>query len=283
MDNEPVGQEPTIDLVREEMRELASSVIDAAGNPSEPFGVYVFTADEPASELARYVERTVFEETFGNPRDLLEAEYGPYEASTVFYTVLDHRRRLPAGMMRMILPSVRGLKTFQVLKEFWSADVDDVTRATGADWDPALVWDVTTLAVDPEYRGKATDALVSLALYQTLITSGLAGGAHHFVTVLDLKPLDLIQTLTVDCFQFFEGLEPKSYLDSPLSVPVFIDLAEWEPRVLEGAPDTHGILFRGVGIEAAVRPPTWAPLLRSLGQVPAPPLLVTHSTPGGQQ
>ena len=99
---------------------------------------------------------------------------------------------------------------------------------------------------------------------------------HHFVTVLDLKPLDLIQTLTVDCFQFFDGLEPKSYLDSPLSVPVFIDLAEWEPRVLERAPDTHGILFRGVGIEAAVRPPSWAPLLRSLGQVPAPPLLVTH-------
>ena len=95
MDNEPVGQEPTIDLVREEMRELASSVIDGAGNPTEPFGVYVFTADEPAAELARYVERTVFEEAFGNPRELLEAEYGPYESSTVFYAVLDHRRRLP--------------------------------------------------------------------------------------------------------------------------------------------------------------------------------------------
>jgi len=36
------------------------------GQPSEPFGVYVFAADAPESELARHVEREVFYEYFNN-------------------------------------------------------------------------------------------------------------------------------------------------------------------------------------------------------------------------
>jgi hypothetical protein len=265
-----------LDLVREELRELATPLVEESAAPAEPFGVYVIPADSPRAELARAVERTVFEETFGNPGELLDAEYGPFEASTVFYCVIDHRRRLPAGSMRMILPSERGLKTFQAMEVAWAADVDAALADTGVVWDPARTWDVTTLAVAPDYRGKATDGLISLALYQTLIRSALAGDAQWLVTVLDLKPLELIQTLTIDCFQHFRGLGPISYLDSPLSVPVFIDLVEWEPRVLEHAPDTHGILFRGVGIEAAVRPPDWEPLVEVLGRRVSVPSLVTR-------
>ena len=38
-----------LDLAREEMRELAATVIEEAGNPSEPFGQYVFRPDEPGA------------------------------------------------------------------------------------------------------------------------------------------------------------------------------------------------------------------------------------------
>jgi hypothetical protein len=265
-----------LDLAREELRELATPVIEAAGNPTEPFGVYVFTADQPEAELARHIERQVFLEVFGNPAELLEREYGPYEESTVFYTVLDHRRRLPAGQMRMTLPSPRGLKAFHDIERVWGADVDAVLASTGVEWDPARTWDVTTFAVEAEYRGKATDGLVSLGLQQTLIRSALAGDARWLVTILDLVPLDLIQRHSADCFQYFDGLEPKSYLDSPLSRPVFIDLVEWEPRVRERDPWAHDLFLRGIGIEAAVRPPQWGPLLRTLGRQPAPPALVTR-------
>ena len=276
MDNELAGHEPTIDLVREEMRELASSVIDAAGNPSEPFGVYVFTADEPASELARYVERTVFEETFGNPAELLDAEYGPYEESTVFYTVLDHRRRLPAGMMRIILPSDRGVKTFQVIEEVWGGRQDEVMARTATNWDLARTWDVTTLAVAVDYRGKSTDGLISLGLYQTLVRSALEGDALVLVTILDMKPLALIQTFTHNAFHEFEGIGPKSYLDSPLSVPAYVEFDEWVPRLIVDDPATHALLCDGVGIEVAMRPPSWAPLMRALGRAPNAPSLVTR-------
>lgn len=268
------GERADLDLVEEELRELATPVVEAAGNPAEAFGVYVFTADQPESELARYVERTVFDETFGNPRELLDAEYLPYEESTVFYTVIDHRRRLPAGMMRIILPSARGLKTLQVIEDAWGVDVNGLLERTGLDWDLDLAWDVTTLAVAGEYRGKSTDGLISLGLYQTLVRSALAGGARWFLTILDMKPLELIQTYTHDCFHEFEGLGPRSYLDSPLSIPVYNDIPQWEPRLLAADPAAHDLLFRGIGIEVALRPPSWAPLLRMLGQTPDAPASV---------
>lgn len=265
-----------LDLVREELRELATPVVEGAGNPEEAFGVYVFTADQPEAELARHIERTVFDETFGNPRELLDAEYAPYEDSTVFYCVIDHRRRLPAGMMRIILPSARGLKTFQVIEDAWQTDVHEMLEGTGLDWDADLAWDVTTLAVASEYRGKSTDGLISLGLYQTLVRSALAGGARWHVTILDMKPLELIQTFTHGAFYGFDGLEPRSYLDSPLSIPMFVDYEEWVPRILEADPATHDLLIGGIGIEPAMRPPAWAPLLRALGKEAAAPSIVTR-------
>lgn len=271
-----MDEELGLDLVKEELRELATGVVEAAGNPSEPFGVYVFGAAEPESELARHVERTVFEETFGNPRELLDEEYGPYEASTVFYCVIDQRRRLPAGMMRIILPSEQGLKTFQVIEDVWGASRDDVMARSDTTWDLTRTWDVTTLAVAPEYRGKSTDGLISLGLYQTLVRSALAGDAQILVTILDMKPLDLIQTFTHIAFHGFAGVEPMSYLDSPLSIPMYVEFDEWIPRVLTDAPDTHNLLINGIGIEAAMRPPAWAPLMRALGREPAPLSAVTR-------
>lgn len=265
-----------LDLVQEELRELATTVVEAAGSPSEPFGVYVFGAAEPESELARHIERTVFEETFGNPRELLDEEYGPYEASTVFYCVIDHRRRLPAGMMRIILPSDQGLKTFQVIENVWGVPTEQVMERSGTTSDLTRAFDVTTLAVAADYRGKSTDGLISLGLYQTLVRSGLEGGARFLVTILDMKPFDLIQTFTHNCFQEFAGIEAKSYLDSPLSIPVYLEFTEWLPRLLVDAPDTHDLLVHGVGIEAAMRAPSWAPLMRALGREPAPLTAVTR-------
>ena len=65
----------SVALDREGLRELGDRVVATAGEPSEPFGVYVFAADAPESELARHVEREVFYEYFDNTPELLEAEY----------------------------------------------------------------------------------------------------------------------------------------------------------------------------------------------------------------
>ena len=122
----------------------------------------------PESELARHVEREVFYEYFNNTPELLEAEYGPYEASTLFVCMMDHRRRLPAGVIRLVLPSPAGLKSLGDVEPVWGHRIDDVLWGMSLRLEADSAWDVATLAVDSEYRGRATDGLVSLGLYQSV-------------------------------------------------------------------------------------------------------------------
>jgi hypothetical protein len=243
----------SVALDRDGLRELGDRVVTAAGEPSEPFGLYVFAADAPESELARHVEREVFYEYFNNTPELLEAEYGPYEGSTLFVCAMDHRRRLPAGVIRLVLPSPAGLKSLGDVEPVWGHRVDDVLERTNrrqAD----RVWDIATLAVDSEYRGRATDGLVSLGLYQGVAQLALRCDVKWVVTILDLVVLNLLQGVMADPFERFPGLEPLPYLDSPASLPVYSDLDTYFARLETADPSMYEILFDGRGLEAAVRP-----------------------------
>lgn len=254
-----------LDLVREERRELATAVIEAAGNPTEPFGMYIFTADQPESALARSVEREVFDEWFGNSSELLDAEYGAYEPSTVFFSVLDQRRCLPVGMLRVTLPSPQGFKTMHDLESVWGHSLESVLPETGIEWDLERVWDTVTIAVAGEYRGKATDGLITMSLLQSLAQALLLCNGRTLITILDLEVLELFQTTVCQPWQRFPGVEPKEYLDSPASVPVYTDFDEYEPRMAATDPATHELIFRARGFEAAMRPPEWDTILAAAG------------------
>ncbi len=251
-------------LGQEGLRELGSRVVAEAGQPSEPFGVYVFAADAPESELARHVEREVFYEYFNNTPELLEAEYGPYEGSTVFVCALDHRRGLPAGAIRLVLPSPAGLKSLGDVEPVWGHRIDDVLERTNLRLEADSAWDIATLAVDPEYRGRATDGLVSLGLYQGVAQLALRCDVKWVVTILDLVVLNLLQGVMAGPFERFVGLEPLPYLDSPASLPVYSDLDAYFARLETADPSMYEILFGGQGLEAAVRPLDLEPVLEHL-------------------
>jgi hypothetical protein len=226
--------------------------------------VYAFAAHEPESELARHVEREVFYEFFQNTPELLAAEYGPYEDTTLFLCVLDHRRRLPAGVIRLVLPSPAGLKSLDDVEAVWGHRLDEVLEPTGMSFETDRVWDVATLAVDAEYRGRATDGLVSLALYQAVAQLALRCNARWVVTILDLVVLNLVQEATSHAFERFSGVEPLRYLDSPASLPVYCDLDAYFPRLETADPSMHEILYDGRGLEPAVRPLDLEPALAHL-------------------
>ena len=217
-----------IDLVQEELRELAGEVISAAGTPDEPFGMYVFGARERESALPRYVERLVFDEWYGNPAELLDAEYGPYEDASLFFCVIDHRRSLPAGMLRIALPSPLGFKTFHDMESVWGVPVEEALARTGLEWDLNRVWDTITIAVTKDYRGKATDGLITMSLLQSLAQALLMTNGQTLVTILDQHVLDLFQRTVCEPWQRFPGIEPIEYMDSPASVPVSCG---WPPPV----------------------------------------------------
>lgn len=235
--------------------ELATAFIEAQGRGDTPYGFYVLRADDPASELARSVEREVFFEFFGNTPELLADEYDPYEGASLFLCVLDHHRRMPAASMRLLLPSPAGFKSLSDLGRQWEDEPAEVVRRSGLELDESSVWDVATLAVQRDYRGAASSGLVSLGLYQGLTMLAAAVDLAHAVAIFDLIVLDLVQHSFHRPWTGFAGVEPRRYLDSPSSLPVYCDVREYRARLAMIDADMYELLFAGIGMEAVISSP----------------------------
>lgn len=248
------GEDQVLDLVVEELRDLATGVMRP--DAPEPFGLYMFPSSHPGAELGRHIERVVFDEFFDNSPEMLAEEYGPYEDASLFFCVIDHKRRLPAGALRIIVPNDAGFKSLDDIERVWEQPLDEVLERTGIEWDERRLWDVATVAVDAEYRGSATEGLVSLTLYQGFAQGALRTGVEWGVAVLDVIVLELVQEVTGRPFNYFKGVEPMRYLDSPSSVPVWIDGEAWFERMRE-SPDIGAVLVEGESLGPAMMLPDW--------------------------
>jgi hypothetical protein len=221
------------------------------------FALQVVPSHHPAAELARRIEREVFLEFFGNTAEMLAAEYDPYEASSLFLLVTDERRRVPAGAMRVILPSAAGPKSLHDLARVWrTADPAPVDHGI-LPLNPDRVWDIATLAVSRPYRGGTKGGVVSLALYQALAVLLQRHDVESFMAILDVAVLELLQTQLGRPFTRFEGVEPQRYLDSPWSLPVYCDVKDYADRLRFAEPSVYEIVFEAKGLEAAVSFPSW--------------------------
>ncbi len=197
-------------------------------------------------------------EFFGNTPEMLAAEYAPFEASSVFLCVIDQRRLVPAGVSRSIIPSAAGFKSLHDIPRVWGADADDLIARSASGLDPGKCRDIATLATASDYRGSGTEGLVSLALYQAIIMSSLATHAPWLVAVMDLAVIDLLSERIGSPFSKYPDVQPERYLDSPASLPVYVDLPAYGDRLAKADANMHSILFEGSGLEAAVRTPDWA-------------------------
>lgn len=236
------------------------ALVDLVADPDaeEPMGLHLFDSDDPGARLARHVERVVFAEAFGNTPELLEAEYGRYEPSSVFLCVLDYRRRLPAGAIRLMLPRPdgSGSKTFDDVEPFWGTSFEELAHRNGVRFPAGATWDIATLAVDPAYRAPAATGLVSTALYQGLFVTALACGVDHHVAILDRRVHLFLQRTMHQPLRELRGAGPLPYLGSPASVVVWMGTADWKRRLLAVDRQLHDLMFEGVGLEHAVRPLT---------------------------
>jgi hypothetical protein len=234
------------------LRHLARQAI--APGTTAPLGVYVFGADDLASELARHVERVVFMETFGNTTELLVKEYAPYDQASIFVCVIDHLRCVPAGTMRILLPSEAGFKTLDDAAPVWGEPVTAMAARTGIELDLARTWDIATLAVAPEYRGKATMGLVSMGLYQALALATPPCGIDWLLAILDVPVFRMIRWKLRMPMAGFTGVAARPYLGSAASMPVWCNVGDTERRLAMSDPDLHALYFKGVGMEPAIRP-----------------------------
>jgi hypothetical protein len=240
-----------------DLEDLASSIMREEGRSSTPFGLYVIPSSDPRADLGRHVEHAVFGEYFDESEELLRQEYDAYEPASVFLVVIDHLRRVPAGAVRVIVPSPAGFKALNDLPRMWGEDADAVLARSGLDFDPSTAWEIATIAVRPEYRKSSTNGLISLALVQAVITLGAKSGVEVGLAVFDVVALDVIQAVCGRAWQPFPGLEPVGYLGSPSSIACFCDMAEYGPRLAFTDPDLYEMLWLGRGLEAGVSAPAW--------------------------
>ncbi|TFB92755.1 hypothetical protein [Cryobacterium sp. HLT2-28] len=221
--------------------ELLASLAGAWPEKYRYVGIEI-AGESPFSNIARHIERVVFEASFGNDAAQMTAEYGPYEAGSVFFVSIDRSTGMPSGALRIIGDSPRGFKTlndarsapFHILPE-------DVAEQHAID-DRGTLWDVGTVAVLPGHRSGA--GAVSVQLYRAMYLSALQHGIDHLVSIIDAVPLrKLVDYLGIP-FVPLAGSAPGPYLGSPMSQAVYCHVPDFQPRTRRHRWTVRGFLAR---------------------------------------
>ena len=209
-------------------------------------------------ESARECEAEVFLRWFGNTREQLADEYGPYEDSSVFLVLADERDEV-LGAVRLLVPGGRaGLKTLaDVGREPWGVDGGRVTAAAGIDL--RSTWEVATLGV----RGGRTGNRVqlSLALYHGLMTVAQVNRMSSFVAVLDERVRRLLGSVGI-LTRPLPGTATAPYLGSTASTPVYAHFTPMLDNQRREFPDAHRLVTLGTGLDGIAVPGREAFLLR---------------------
>lgn len=236
-----------------------------SARPGTPLRLLV--ADSPAEKAAaRAVEAGVFLDAFGNTPDVMEQEYGPYEDRSRFLAVVDDRSGRALGVVRLIVPDAAGeLKTLtDAAGAPWHLSPPETLRAAG--FTGRVVWDVATLAVDPDARAAAR-VETTFALCHALYRYTRASGADGLVTILDDKVLRVLRAIGLPWVPM-AGATSQFYLGSPASTPCIVGVEECARSVRARRPDlAPGVVdgnFRSIAVDPADLGPE-----RGLPELPA--------------
>lgn len=200
-------------------------------------------------DAARDCEESVFLQAFGNTRDQLDEEYGPYNDQSVFMAVADDSGEV-YGACRLITPGPAGLKTLNdVGREPWG--IDGLRSARAGNVDVERTWDLATLGVRSDYRHGRL--MVALALYHGIMKSTRVNEVKTAVSILDEHAYRILTSVGF-ILNPLPGTKPAEYLGSPKSTPVFghwSDIADAQRRL---HPESHRMLTLGIGLDGISLP-----------------------------
>jgi len=203
------------------------------GNPNnERFVTYAVSGNSIYSDVARTIERQVFEEAFNeNDAVFMDQEYGDYESSSLFFITVDRERGVPMGALRIIHNSDAGLKTIN--------DIDNpaippyltkeqIQQTHGIDnWDEC--WDVGTVAVLEQFRHTGA----STNLYRSMYLEAQRQNIDHLVAIIDEKPLAAMTGFLAIPFKPMCNSEPFNYLEALKSQAVYGYIPDFDPVINE--------------------------------------------------
>lgn len=209
----------------------------------------VFNPTGDLLAAARDCEADVFMQWYGNTRDQLAEEYGPYERDSVFLTLVDKHDDAMASM-RFLTGCTRDLKTVtDVQGAPWGVDSRRSVAAVGLDLNRA--WDVATMGVRPGIRKGAVQ--LSFAMYHGFVTTMRVNAVHGIVAILDQRVRRLMDSVGLRTISL-PGTGPACYLGSESSSPVYAMTAATLDRQRWEFPDAHRLITMGVGLDGVAVP-----------------------------
>jgi hypothetical protein len=217
------------DLDPTALRRLTSGALAKYRDRPGRFLALAVTAASPLADVARTVERTVFEESFAMDLPTMIAEYRRYEEDSLYFLVLDRRTNMPAGAARVI---DGGGKTLDDAPDLIGADLSAIVALHGLDH--GRIWDFATLAVLPAYRGGRSGPAVSSLLYRTFLNAGRLAGVRHVVAMLDHRAHRNLKLIGAE-FAPMAGSEPFEYLGSPSTEALHTVFPELIPAITRQA------------------------------------------------
>lgn len=215
--------------------------------PAKRFSLH-FDVEGDVLAAAQACEATVFRETYGNSAQQWRAEYGPYDAASVFLTILE-----PAGdavaSCRLIVANPVGLKSLvDTQRAPWFIDANRCAVATGMS--PDKTWDIATLAVR---RGAAGAGVLAAAMYHGIVAATRANQLRWVVMIMDARARRLLSMLNLQT-HVMPGTTAAPYLGSSASIPIWADVLHMMQVQRRLNPDGHRMIDHGVGLEAIAIP-----------------------------
>ena len=189
------------------------------------FACFALEGMDPFANIARQLEREVFEASWGNDSATMKQEYGPYDESSLFFMVVDTHDKVPAAALRMIRNSPAGLKTIVDLDDCRKSPIaptaipaDEVMRHHGID-DLDRCWDGATAAIPRRYRRKL--AATHVHLMRIMALAAMREDIQHFVAVLDAPVVRVARDILGLPLIPLAGTPPFTHMDAPNNQAVY--------------------------------------------------------------
>jgi hypothetical protein len=234
---------PTYSLSPEKVAQLTANLIDDPRTVEVPtkyqFAAVKVGPNDPESNLARHLERVVFERAFNNDASLMTEAYRPYEPASTFFIVLDRKNRQAAVALRVIQNSPAGFMSLNdVEDEEFGLNKEEVMAAHHMD-NLDEVLDIATVAMLPEYRRQAGPVIRG---YRAMFVWAQEHGIRHFVSMIDEGPLEKMKQFFGIPFELMHGAKPAPYMGSKMTYPVYGYQPEFIPKMGQHMRTPSGLL-----------------------------------------
>jgi N-acyl-L-homoserine lactone synthetase len=213
------------DLDEGTVRRLVATALAAYPTATGRFLALAVGPATPLADVARTVERQVFDETFELDAATMTTEYRRYESDSLFFIVLDRKTGLPAGAARMIDGGGKTLDDAPDLIDVPLSTIVALHRMYSG-----RIWDFATVAVLPAYRENRAGLTVSSLLYRTFLNAGRRAGVEHMVTMLDRRAHRNLRMIGVE-FSAMAGSAPFAYLGSASTQALYVPFEDLQPSI----------------------------------------------------